>query len=320
MTHDIIEECSDHDLHHLDDETEEDNGKNTKNENGSRKNKQTLVEGDAIAPDRKTSGEKNLQGKEEGKSSSKESDVDSGCGSSCHEIFAAEPHTTHAQLNVSSLVYCHAQKINTIETEKNINKVPGRSFESKEIKNLSISVPSNAPHETNTDVCDGVVEGPSSNKYESQLQKSGDSFEELIQLAKDGMSTLARKRVDNYGKKSKISDCFQASTVVDNSCRTQDKSTSTNDENIHSRIASQQGLDARKVDSGVKRIPSASLCSDHTNSMGKILYRNVEENQSDTSISKFSIYNTTESHSDKIMGTFYTEENQPDTPIIAGKN
>ena len=321
MTHDIIEECSDHDLHHLDDETEEDNRKNTKNESGSRKNKQTLVEGDVIAPDRKTSDEKNLQGKEEGKSSSKESDVDSGCGSSCHEIFAAEPHTTHAQLNVSSLVYCHAQKTNTIETEKNINKVSGRSFESKEIKNLSISVPTNAPHETNTDVCDGVVEGPSSNKYESQFQKSGDSFEELIQLAKDGMSTLARKRVDNYGKKNKISDCFQASSV-DNSCRTQDKSTSTNDENIHSRIASQRGFDARKVDAGVKRIPSASLCSDDTNSMGKILYRSVEENQSDTSISKFSHYNTTESHSDKIMGTIlrcYTEENQPDTPIIVGK-
>lgn len=326
MTHDIIEECSDHDLHHVDDETDtcenEANRRDTNNESGSTKNGQTLVEGDAIAPDRKTSEEKYLQGKEEGKSSSKESDVDSGCGSSCHEMYAAEPHTTHAQLNVSSLVYCHAQKIDAIEAEKIINKLPGRSLESKVLQDISIAAASNVPHETDRNFCDGVVEEPSSNEFGSEFQKSGDSFEDLIQLAKDGMSTLARKRVDNCGKKNKVSDCFQASTVDDNSRRTQDKSTSTVDESIHSRTASQLGLNARKVDSGVKRISSASLCSNDTNSMGKILHRSVEENQSDTSISKFSHYKTAESHSDKIMGTIlrcYAEESQPDTPIIVGK-
>ena len=323
MTHDIIQECGDHDLHQLGDEVDTSQTYTTRvrgnTESGGRENSATFAERDTIAPDRKTSEEKYLQGKDEGKSSSKESDVDSGCGSSCHEIYTAETHTTHAQLNVSSLVYCHAQKMNALVADRSTDKVPGHSVESKVLEATpTVSQP------TNTDFDQGVVEVSASN--ESDFPKSGDSFDELIQLAKNGMSTLARKRVDNCGKKNRISDCFQASTtaaVDDNAGRTQDKSTSTDDESIHARTASLQGLDVSKVDSGVKYISPASLCSDDTSSMGKILDHGTEENKSDPSVSMLSHHATTESHSDKtLQGTTShssIQENQPDPPTLAGK-
>lgn len=321
MTHDIIQECGDHDLHQLDDEVDTCENDTTRvsgnTESGGTENSATFAQRDAIAPDRKTSEEKYLQGKDEGKSSSKESDVDSGCGSSCHEIYTAETHTTHAQLNVSSLAYCHAQKMNAIVTDRSTDKVPGHSVESKVLEATAT-----VSHPTNTDFGQGVVEVFASNESDP---KSGDSFDELIQLAKDGMSTLARKRVDNCGKKNRISDCFQASTtaVDDNAGRTQDKSTSTDDESIHSRTVSLQGLDVSKVDSGVKYTSPASLCSDDTGSMGKILDHGTEENKSDPSVSKLSHHATTEIHSDKIMqGTTLhcnIQENQPDPPSLVGK-
>ena len=322
MTHDIIQECGDHDLHQLDDEVDTCENDTTRvsgnTERGGTENSVTFAVRDAIAPDRKTSEEKYLQGKDEGKSSSKESDVDSGCGSSCHEIYTAETHTTHAQLNVSSLAYCHAQKMNALVTNRSTDKVPGHLVESKVLEATAT-----VSHRTTTDFDQGVVEASGSN--ESDFPKSGDSFDELIQLAKDGMSTLARKRVDNCGKKNRISDCFQASitAVDDNAGRTQDKSTCTDDESIHARAASLQGLDVRKVDSGVKYISSASLCSDDTSSMAKILDHGTEESKSDPSVSKLSHHATTESHSDKIeQGTTLhcnIQENQPDPHTLVGK-
>ena len=271
------------------------------NERGNIETSPTLAGKQTNKPARKTSEEKYIKGKEDGKSFSKESDVDSGCGSSCHEIYATEPSTTHAQLNVSSLVYCHTQKMETIEKDKFMDNVSGRMHECKEHEISKAPLTGKVLQETNTELelCDSLVERGSSNEQWSEFQKSEvvtDSFEELIKLAKDGMSTLGRKRVDNVGK-NKISACLQTTTPVDNPCRTQGTSTNADeameskDENLHSKTESQLCLDARKVDSGVKCASSTSLCLDDTN-MGTS-HRSDKQNQSDTFIAKTSHSTTT---------------------------
>ena len=337
VTHDITEDCSNHDLHHLDDEldticenevqtcqVEAENEVQTcqveatteisNNESESTETSPTLVGGQPNAPDRKTSDEKYLQGKE-GKSFSKESDVDSGCGSSCHELYATEPQITHAQLNVSSLVYCHAQKTEANEKDKFLDKVSGTPHESKELEKSGSSLTGKIPCETKTQRV--------SKEQWSEFQKSeaaGDSFEELIKLAKDGMSTLARKRVDDGGKRNTISDCFQAARPVDNICKTRDASTNTdealsNEKSLDLRTESQLCIDARKVDSGVKSASSASFCLDGINNIGEILQS--EENQSDPPTGKTLLSATTENHMqqsiDKISH-WATTGNQSDMP------
>ncbi|CAB4023321.1 Hypothetical predicted protein [Paramuricea clavata] len=306
ITNDITEDCSHHDLHHLDDELDticenevetcqvEATTEISNNESESTETSPALVGGQTNAPDRKTSDEKYLQGKEEGKSFSKESDVDSGCGSSCHEMYATEPQITHAQLNVSSLVYCHAQKTEANEKDKFLDKVSGTPHESKELEKSGSSLTGKIP-------CETKAQRVPKEQW-SEFQKSeaaGDSFEELIKLAKDGMSTLARKRVDDGSKRNKISDCFQATRLVDNICKTRDASTNTdealsNEKSLDLRTESQLCLDARKVDSGVKSASSASLCLDGRNNIGEILQS--EENQSDPSTGKTLLSATTENH------------------------
>ena len=174
--------------------------------------------------DRKNSEEQALQSK--GKSFSKESDVDSGCGSSYHEMRATESQLTHAQLSITTLANCRDKG------------VQGNDLEPCEKHGPEII---------------------SNEKLSQEFRKSEvdpDSFEELIKLAKDGMSTLARKRVDgDKNNKKTASCCFQANTGNDNVADTQD-----------SGIC----LDARKVE--VKCASSTSLCLEQNTNMGEILH------------------------------------------------
>ena len=313
VTYDITEDCSNHNLHHLEEDELNSNCKNetfqvkvineiSSKQNGSTETEQTIVEKQSDTPGRKTSEEKYIKGKEDGKSFSKESDVDSGCGSSCHEI-ATEPPITHAQLNVSSLVF-QAQKMEATEN-RFLDKVTGIVFDSKELENTETSSTSKVLQETKTEI---ALRDP--NEEWSEFQKSqfaaNDSFEELIKLARDGMSTLARKRVRTDGNRNKISDCSRATTSVDNLSRTHDTSTNTDaktDENLDLNAESQLSLDACKVDSGVKFASSTSSCLNDTDntSKTKILRCTDTPNQSDTSIDKTLDATTTETHTEKSM-------------------
>ena len=309
VSYDITEDCSNHNLHHFEEEELDTNCKNETcqlkviNEISSKQNRstetdQTIVEKQSDAPGRKTSEEKYIKGKEDGKSFSKESDVDSGCGSSSHEIHATEPPITHAQLNVSSLVFQATEK------DRFLGKVTGMVRDSKELENTQTSLPNKVLQETKTE-----VELRDPNEEWSEFQKSqfaNDSFEELIKLAKDGMSTLARKRVNTGSNRNKISDCFQATTPVDNTPRTHDTSMNTDakkDDSLDLNTESQLSLDARKVDSGVKLASSTSSClndADNT-SKTKILHSTDTPNQSDTSIGETLDATTTEIHTEKSM-------------------
>lgn len=268
VTHDVIEGYRNYNLHDL---IEEENEtcqvetamESSNDESGNTENGEIVAIAEAgektEVPARKTSEEKHLRDKDEGKSSSKESDVDSGCGSSCHEIYATETSITHAQLSVSSLVYCHAQRAEEANEGEFLRKNSATFFESKGI-------------ETKTELVNELCSSPDSSSNESpDTRKSGDetnTFEELIQLAKDGMSTLARKRVDNSGKKNKSSDCLQANLPDLGHSDDQNTSKDTNDEprnkleaSLKSRIDSNVCPDANQVDDGIKRASSTSLCS-----------------------------------------------------------
>ena len=255
--------------------------------------KERAVEEKGNTPERKTSDEKYLQGKEEGKSFSKESDVDSGCDS-CHEVYNTEPSITHAQLDVSSLVHCHAQKIDTINSDKFTDKVSGHSLVDQVLESSPQSTEKHILNETKTELRNGEVEKCERDEDWSEYQKSHDSFEELINLAKDGMSTLARKRVDDGNKKKKIKDCFPNSSTDD---------AQRNDQNLDSRTESGLCLDAREVDSGVKCASSISLCLNDTNS--------TIENQSDSTVNKTLRGNSNDKQSDVVL----TARKHPDTSM-----
>ena len=313
VTYDITEDCSNHNLHHLEEEEELENKcKNetcqvkvineiSSKENGSTETEHTIVQKQSDTPSRKTSEEKYIKGKEDGKSFSKESDVDSGCGSSCHEI-TTEPPITHAQLDVSSLVF-QAQKMEATEKDRFLGKVCGKVRDSKELENTETSLTNKVLQKTKTEI---ALRNP--NEEWSEFQKSqvaNDSFEELIKQAKDGMSTLARRRVGTNENRNKISDYFQA-TPVDNPSTTHDTSTNTDakkDENLDLNTESQLSLDARKVDSGVKFASSTSSCLNDTDNTNKpkILHYTDTPNLSDTSTDKTLDGTTTEIQTEKSM-------------------
>ncbi|XP_028393319.1 uncharacterized protein LOC114517714 [Dendronephthya gigantea] len=213
VTHDVFEGYRNQDLHVLEEEENETCQVETATESSNNKSGDTencemvaVVEvgKKTEVPVRKTSKEKHIQDKDEGKSSSKESDVDSGCGSSCHEMYTTEPLIAHAQLSVSSLVYCHAQRAEEATEGEFLGKNPASFFESKGVEKKA---------EFGHELCSSLDGGPTQQQeIKNEPGDEANTFEELIQLAKDGMSTLARKRVDNSGKKNKSSDSFETNT------------------------------------------------------------------------------------------------------------
>lgn len=202
-------------------------------------------------PDRRASEEKYLPAKEEGNSTSKESDVDSGCGSSCHEICPVEPQITLAQLSISALSQCHAQKLNAIDKPKFLDRVSGVT---------AICSTDEIPSESKTEFCDGRDEEWS----EFQKSEFADTFQELIKLAKDGMSTTARKRVDGSGKKNKITDYFQP---LQNPCKTKEvmRNKEKSLDTISSITESVVSLNTSQTSTEVKCGASTSLCTYHAN-------------------------------------------------------